>query len=104
VKNVWVYRLARLEVAEAAGRYDEVSPDLGDALVEEFGTALRQLSEFPLSTPVVMGEIRKRPLFRFPYSIFYRVKMDEVHVIAFVHQHRGPIHLADRLQDEVDEG
>jgi len=104
VKNVRVYRLARLEVAEATGRYDEVSPELGDALVEEFGAALQQLSEFPLSTPVARGEIRKRPLFRFPYSIFYRVKVDEVHVIAFVHQHRGPTHLIDRLQGEVDEG
>jgi toxin ParE1/3/4 len=104
LRKVRIYRLARLEIAEATGRYDEVSPVLGDALVDELHTALQQLAEFPLSTPLIRGEIQKRPLFRFPYSIFYREKGGEVQVIAFVHQHRGPEHLAERLQHEGGKG
>lgn len=95
--NVKVYRLARVEVLEAARRYDAVSPELGDGLVEEFQRVLRQLSDFPLSVPILRQRIRKRPLFRFPYNVFYRVRNTEVQILAFVHQKRGPSYLTERL-------
>lgn len=105
--KVRVYRLARLEVVEATRHYDSISTELGDGLVEEFQRALRQLSEFPLSVPILRGDIRKRPLFRFPYNIFYRVRAKEVQILALVHQRRGPKHVTKRLSritEEVREG
>ncbi len=74
MKNVRVFPLARKEVLKAAKHCDQFSESLGDGLVEEFRYALDQLSHFPLSMPIFKRPIRKRPLFRFPYNIFYRVK------------------------------
>ena len=98
MRNVQVDPLARDELADAAGYYDSKGDDLGDALMLEVERAFRQLSTAPLSCPVVEGEIRRRPLFRFPYSVYYRAVGRWVQVVAFVHQRRGPKYLAGRLR------
>ena len=93
--------LARLEVLDAVDYYSQFSEELAFALADEFEHALDQLSQFPLSMPVVRANIRKRPLFRFHYTVFYRATESEVYVIAFVHQRRGPTHLTARLSIET---
>lgn len=97
MKNVEVLRLARIEVLEATEYFDQFSDELGDALVDEFQHVLEQISQYPLSVPVVQEPIRKRPMFRFPYNVFYRISGNEIQVLAFVHQKRGPVHLSERL-------
>lgn len=94
--------LAQAELLEAVARYDETAVDLGDALVEETSRVLEQLTSFPLSAPLWSGELRRRPLFRFPYSLIYLVEGDLVYVVAVLHQSRGPRYLAGRLGDHVE--
>jgi len=88
---------------KAVKHYDQFSTHLGDGLEEEFRYALDQLSRFPLSMPIVKGNLRKRPLFRFPYTIFYRVMGRNVEILAFVHQRRGPEYLTERLAKADDD-
>jgi len=98
VKNVRFAPLARRELADAAAYYDSKGESLGDALLLEVGKALQHLSTAPLSCPVLKGEIRRRPLFRFPYSILYRIVGRSVQIVALIHQRRGPRYLAARLR------
>ena len=90
--------LAERELIEAAEFYEGKVQGLGDAFLLEARRALDQLSTAPLSCPRVRGELRRRPLFRFPYSLLYRVAPHSVQIIAVVHQHRGPRFLAKRLR------
>jgi plasmid stabilization system protein ParE len=98
VKNVRFDPLAKRELADTAAYYDSKQENLGDALLLEVGKALRQLSSAPLSCPILKKDIRRRPLFRFPYSIFYRAKRGEVEILAIVHQRRGPKYIAERIR------
>ncbi len=40
--------------------------------------------------PIVARDVREAPVPRFPYCIYYRVKLDRVVVIAVVHTARDP--------------
>ena len=91
--------LAEAELAEAIAYYDGISPDLGDAFLEETTRVVEQLLEFPLSVPVWKGELRRRPLFRFPYSLVFVFENGVVYVVAVLHQTRGPKHIARRVSE-----
>ena len=104
MKNVRFDPLAKRELADAADYYDTKGPGLGDALVLEVRKALKQLSLVPLSCPILKGQIRRRPLFRFPYSILYRVEGAFVQIVAIIHQRRGPRYIAARLRRARKDG
>lgn len=68
----------------------EANAELGLAFVVEFERALGVLCNFPHLGPVWRGTTRRFLLRRFPYSIIYQVKPDEIRVIALAHQSRRP--------------
>jgi len=69
LRVVRIDALARRELADGADYYDEHAEGLGTAFLLEVAGALRQLSEAPRSCPILQGQLRRRPLFRFPYSL-----------------------------------
>jgi plasmid stabilization system protein ParE len=91
--------LAEAELGEAVAYYDGISSELGDALLEETDRVVEQLLEFPLSVPVWREDLRRRPLFRFPYALVYRIDGELIYVVAVLHQARGPNHIARRVSD-----
>jgi toxin ParE1/3/4 len=68
----------------------EANAELGLAFIAEFERALGVLCNFPYLGPVWRGTTRRFLLRRFPYSIIYQVKPDEIRVIALAHQSRRP--------------
>lgn len=50
----------------------------------------RRALQLPGLGPVWRGTTRRFPLRRFPYSIIYQLKPDEIRVIALAHQSRRP--------------
>lgn len=82
---------AERELIEGALFYArEANVELGLAFVAEFERALAVLCDFPHLGPVWRGTTRRFLLRRFPYSIIYQVKPDEIRVIALAHQSRRP--------------
>jgi len=68
----------------------EANVELGLAFIAEFERALDVLCNHPRVAPVWRGTTRRFPLRRFPYSIIYQVKPEEIRVIALAHQSRRP--------------
>jgi plasmid stabilization system protein ParE len=85
------------ELAEAAAHYaQEASPELALAFVVEFERTVGLLRTHPqIGAPWKRGRRRFR-LFRFPYSIVYYVKGDELRIIAVAHHRRRPGYWAGR--------
>ena len=82
---------AERELIEGALFYTrEANAELGLAFVAEFEHALDVLCNFPHLGPVWRRTTRRFLLRRFPYSIIYQVKPDEIRVIALAHQSRRP--------------
>ena len=94
-KRVVAYRLkfsgrAVREVGEAFEWYEEQSQGLGTEFELAFELQLKRLEQVPFMYPEILPGVRRTLLPRFPYSVFYAVKNDLVHVLAVIHNVRNP--------------
>jgi plasmid stabilization system protein ParE len=80
---------AGIEVLEARSWYENRRPGLG----AEFGVAVdvlvERISENPEAFPLVREDTRRAALRRFPYAIYFRLRGDDVIVLA-VHGRQDP--------------
>jgi len=82
---------AERELIDGAIFYgEEANADLGLAFIAEFERALVVLATHPRVGVPWRGLTRRLPLRRFPYSVIYRIKGEELRVIALAHQRRRP--------------
>jgi plasmid stabilization system protein ParE len=51
---------------------------------------LDRIGATPELYPLVLLDVRRAPVRRFPYSIFYRIESDQVLVLAAFHGRRHP--------------
>jgi len=88
---------ARREMREAADFYDLERPGLGTEFLDEVERTLRQVMEYPESSPVVLGQVRKCVVVRFPYMVIYSARDGGIHVSAVAHNSRRPFYWRDRM-------
>ncbi len=82
--------LARDDIAEAAGWYDDRAAGLGARFLARVDTALRAVQEAPERYRLVHRDIRRVPVPDFPYAVYFVVRGDRVHVVACMHGRRHP--------------
>jgi toxin ParE1/3/4 len=87
---------AEAELKEAFDHYEKESAGLGEAFLAAVEDAVASLLEHPQAAPVLREPYRKKALFRFPYNIIYRVKVDEVRILAVPHKRRRPFYWLGR--------
>jgi toxin ParE1/3/4 len=95
--NLVVAPEALEELHDAAAFYAlKATVELGRAFVEKFERTVN----FVLANPrmgAVFDRERRRYLFRrFPYSVIYEVRDDELRVLAVAHHRQRPRYWADR--------
>lgn len=78
------------EIGEAHDWYEERSPGLGSEFQLAFELQLKRVEQVPLMFPELLPGIRRTLLPRFPYGVFYAVRLDLVHVLAVIHNARDP--------------
>jgi len=81
---------AEWEMVQAARYYESQVPNLGFEFLSEIRSVVKEIQAHPEVSPKVKGLIRRRVVRRFPYSILYRVDLDEIVILAVMHQHRNP--------------
>jgi plasmid stabilization system protein ParE len=91
-----IHEAAEVEINEAADFYDARSPGLGGTFLDEVERALGRITEFPEAAPLVRGRVRKRSLAKFPYSLVYSIRPDEIRILAVAHQKRRPFYWRGR--------
>jgi plasmid stabilization system protein ParE len=89
-------REAEEELRIAAQFYEEAQPGLGRALIAEVRRAKEFIAQHPLAARIERGDIRVRSISRFPYRIYYRVRPEEIIVVAIGHHRRRPGFLQSR--------
>jgi len=88
---------ALAELDDAAAFYSaSANLELGLAFVAEFERGVNAILANPKVGAVFRGARRRYVLRRFPYSIIYQVKSDDIRVIAVAHQRRRPGYWAGR--------
>ena len=85
------------ELTESAIYYArEGGRELGLAFVAEFERVLHFLCLHPHIGAQWRNERRRFPLRRFPYSIVYYIRDDELRVVAIAHHKMRPTYWVDR--------
>ena len=82
---------ARLEIAEAVRRYEEQRPSYGVRFWLEFKTLAKRLKQFPeLYQRYGKRGVRKAPMRKFPYLVYYRATPEELRILGVVHGAMDP--------------
>jgi len=81
---------AKSDLRSAVRWYDERVQGAGDLLVAAIDDAIGKVVEAPLRWPVLEGEYRRHVMKKYPYSIVYRLRADEIFVVAVAHHARQP--------------
>jgi plasmid stabilization system protein ParE len=78
------------EIAEAADWYEERQPGLRLKFINSVGETFSRIEENPWLYQPVHLDIRRAPVHRFPYGVFYAPIEGDVHVLAVVNDARHP--------------
>jgi toxin ParE1/3/4 len=89
--------LAERELNEAAQYYEQERPGLGAAFIAEVERCTASVLEFPQSSPVVLGEVRRTRCRRFPYGLLYTIKENELRILAVMNLRRRPAYWVGRV-------
>lgn len=82
---------------EAHDWYEARALGLGLAFQNEVGRQIGRILDTPEQFPIMLADIRRVRLRRFPYSLFFRAVGDDVFVIACFHAGRDPKIWRERL-------
>jgi plasmid stabilization system protein ParE len=89
---------ARRELVQARDYYDEQRPGYGELFAEAIEQEFTLLLQFEKIGKQVGGGIRRHTLIHWPYGIFYRVRGNELTIIAISHHRRRPDYWRSRLR------
>jgi len=97
MKRVTFHEEADAEVIEATRYYEKKAPRLGLSFLLDVEEAVEHIRANPDAFQVIAGEIRHKPLRRFPYSIMYAIEPDRIRALAVAHHQRRPGYWFHRL-------
>jgi toxin ParE1/3/4 len=93
------HRAALDEIEADWARYRDIQPQLAEAFVGSIEQALNLAREFPeMGSPYKYGTRRVFPK-RFPYSLIYVHRNDEVFVVALAPFRRRPAYWRSRIHE-----
>ena len=82
---------AEIDIEEAFDWYrTHATPGVSQRLVAELRAATERITENPVQFPTVHKDCRRALLRRFPYALFFRVREDDIQVLACFHVRRDP--------------
>ncbi len=89
---------AEAEFRDIALRYGQESASLADEFESEVRRGVEFIAANPEAAPRVRGDVRRKVLRRFPFSLFYAVDPDRIRILAVAHHRRQPGYWASGLR------
>lgn len=90
---------AELDLTEAADYYETSQPGLAEEFTDEFSETLARIKMAPKAGSPYDNITRYQMLHRFPYSVFYTEKNNEIVIVPVAHQHRKPGYWQGRVEE-----
>jgi hypothetical protein len=89
--------IAKADLREACEWYDDKRPGLGNDLIACVEDTLNKLRRWPDLGLVVHKKLRRAPVRRFPYGVFYVLDGQDISVVGIIHGRRSPQFWKKRL-------
>jgi plasmid stabilization system protein ParE len=81
---------AESDLADAVMWYEGRLPGLGVDLVAKVRQTLSRIADSPELFAPLHKDVRRAPVKRFPYGVFYRIREERVEVVGVFHDSRDP--------------
>jgi plasmid stabilization system protein ParE len=81
---------AEAEFHEAVLWYENQRIGLGPEFVLCIDEAVERIRRGPQGFPVILNEVRRAVVRRFPFAIFFEARPEEIRVLAVFHSRRDP--------------
>lgn len=94
--EVSFHRLAELELNEAAAYYELERQGLGARFLREVDRCIESLVKHPQAGAIILGDVRRRLVRRFPYAVLYTIKPEGVRIQAIMNLKRRPLYWVGR--------
>lgn len=91
---------ANNELNDACDWFDLQQPGLGARFRHEVREATLRIARYPMLFPIELEEVRRYVMNRFPYTLRYVLRGEEVWFMTVSHQHRRPDYWVARIQDQ----
>ncbi|MFA6121237.1 MAG: type II toxin-antitoxin system RelE/ParE family toxin [Sideroxydans sp.] len=88
------------ELNDACDWFNQQQVGLGERFRHDVREAALLIAKAPLLFPVELEDVRRFVMNRFPYTLRYVVRGEEVWILAVSHQHRRPDYWVDRNQEQ----
>jgi len=83
---------SKKEILVALAYYFEESSDAATKFRATLKYAVTQISEFPHRYPILIDDLRRVVLLRFPFIVVYQICDDHIYVVAVAHAKRFPFY------------
>ncbi len=90
------HRLADRELNAAVQYYELENPGLGSSFLREVDRCLRSIQKHPEAGLILRGSVRRRLLRGFPYALLYKVKPDNIRILAVMNLKQRPTYWVGR--------
>jgi len=94
--HVSIHETAEAEINEAADFYDIQAPGLGAVFLDEVQHIIDAVMLHPQAAMLPRGNLRRKLMAKFPYSLVYSIRPNEIRVLAIAHQKRRPFYWRGR--------
>lgn len=84
-------------MTEAGIFYEEQSQGLGVEFLDDVQRTIDRLRDNPMLGQIILDDLRRGLLSRFPFSLIYAIESDNLLIIAIAHQRRQPEYWRDRI-------
>ncbi len=98
VMPVIILESCKDDVLQVNNWYESKSYGLGDEFLRVFRASVVILPDYPNLHPEVFAPFRRVLLRRFPYSVYYVVYNDAIHVVGLFHEASNPRRLRKSLR------
>lgn len=89
---------AEFDLSEAYKYYEEIRPGLGKDFILCVEQALNKIQQNPRHYKIILKNLRKTPVPRFPYRIYYLIENEMIFVLAVFHIRKDPTNWLKRLR------
>ncbi|MFC3120184.1 type II toxin-antitoxin system RelE/ParE family toxin [Agaribacter flavus] len=91
--------IAATELDDAYSYYESVHVGLGRTFIEEFESTLVRLKRNPEAWQRLSKFTRRCLMNKFPHSVIYQIRVDEILIVAVANNHRKPNYWAERYEN-----
>jgi hypothetical protein len=76
---------AEFELNDAAVFFESKTAGLGDRFLSAVEKAVAEITQHPQASPIILHQVRRKLVRKFPYSIMYTIQSDHIRLL-----HREP--------------